>query len=255
MPKDHQILRFDRLEVEQSVYPPHLYMPAHTDKLSRISIILDGELLEYSGKEEVRAKASSLVIKPNYVVHENIFGKDPVKSLSISFHDDRLLADHFNRWQWINHPKVNVLGIRLWAAIRQVKTEKALMNCFDDFLSALAILKYNTASKSVLWQEQLKELLEKDLSEAENIQVLSQKFSLHRVYLARAFKSRYGIPPVEFRKYSRVAAALLDISLSSKSLVSIAYDAGFSDQSHMNREFKQHTGCTPANFRGLINRS
>ncbi|HLG38838.1 MAG TPA: AraC family transcriptional regulator, partial [Chitinophagaceae bacterium] len=248
MAKEHSILRFERFVVEQSVYPPRLYMAPHTDKLSRISIILDGELREYSGSKEVTAKAGSLVIKPNHAVHENIFGDKPVKSLSISFHDDLLLTNSFNKWQWINHPKVNVLGIKLWAEMRLVKSEKAMMNCLDDFFSALALLKYDTEGKPVFWQEQLKELLEKELSEPENIQMLSQKLSLHRVYMARAFKKKYGVSPVEFRKYIRVAAALLDLSLTSKSLASVAYDAGFSDQSHMNREVKYHTGSTPAAF-------
>jgi AraC-like DNA-binding protein len=230
-------------------------MPPHTDKLSRISIILNGELKESAGPEDVIATAGSLVIKPNHTIHEDIFGAQPVKSLSIGFRDDSLLTNNFNKWQWISHPKVNVLGIRLWTEMLRVKNEKELMNCFDSFFSEVALLKYNATGKPAFWLEQLKGLLEKNLSEPENIQVLSHKLSLHRVYLARAFKKKYGVSPVEFRKYARVAAAFLDLSLTPKPLVAIAYDAGFSDQSHMNREFRSHAGCTPATFRKMINGS
>jgi len=251
--KDHRILRFERFVLEQTVYPPGLYMSPHKDKLSRISVMLDGELQELTDADEFTAKAGSLVIKPNHVEHENIFGNRPVRTLSISFHDDLLLTGQFNKWQWIDHPKVNILGMRLWTGMKRTKTEQGVMDCFDDFFSALSLLKYNVTAKPVFWQEQLKDLLEKNLSEPEFIETLSKKLSLHRVYLARAFKYTYGVSPVEFRKYARVAAALLDLSLTQKPLAALAFDTGFSDQSHMNRELRLHTGCSPAEFRKMMN--
>ena len=248
-----RILRFERFVVEKSVYPPNLYMPPHTDKYSRISIILDGELQEHTNNGEALARSGSLVIKPNNVIHENTFGNKPVTSLSISFQDDLLKTNGFTKWQWIAHPKVNVSGVRLWAGMQKAKTERDVMACANHFFSAIASLKNNAGSKPLLWQEQLKETAGKKIFlPQENIHDLSQRLSLHRVYVARAFKKKYGIAPVEFRKYTRVAAALLDITLREKSLVAIAYDAGFSDQSHMNREFKLYTGCTPAAFREMM---
>jgi AraC-like DNA-binding protein len=243
---------FDRLAIEKSVYPPSLHMQPHTDKYSRISIILDGELQEYTDSEEILAKPGSIVIKPNNVVHENVFGNKPVTSLSINFYDDLLHTNGFTKWQWIDHPRANLLAIRLWTGMKQAKTDKAVIECTDEFFSAIALLKYNAAEQALFWQEQLKELLQKNHSLQENIHDLSRHLSLHRVYMARAFKKKYGVSPVEFRKYTRIAAAILDISLTEKPLAAIAYDTGFSDQSHMNREFRLHTGCTPAAFRQMI---
>jgi AraC family transcriptional regulator len=249
MAGNSSILRFERFAVEQSVYPADTYMPPHTDKFSRTSIILDGQLQEKAGSEAFNAKPGSLVIKPNDVVHENIFGKKPVRSLSISFYDDLLMKNYFQKWQWIDHPGVSVMGVRLWTQMRKARTETDVMKSCHDFFSELTLLKYNAADKPVFWQQQLKALIEKDLSTPENIQLLSQKLSLHRVYLARAFKKKYGVSPVEFRTYTRIAAAILDLSLTDKTLVSIAFDAGFADQSHLNREFKKKIGCTPLSFR------
>lgn len=253
MLNDHRILRFERFILEQSVYPPGLYMSPHKDELSRISIILDGELQELTDSDAFKATPGSLVIKPNHVEHENIFGNSPVKTISISFYDDLLLTGKFNKWQWINHPKVNILGIRLWTGMQRAKTEKEAMNCVDGFFTALAVLKYDATGKTIFWQEQLRALLEKGLSEPERIETLAKKISLHRVYLARAFKNKYGVSPVEFRKYTKMAAALLDLSRTQKSLAAIAFDAGFSDQSHMTRELKMHTGCSPLEFRKMMN--
>ena len=241
---------FDRFTVEDSVYPPSLYMPPHTDKLSRISIILDGELQESHGLQNVTATRGSLVIKPNHVVHENIFGNKPVRSVSISFHDEDLFTEYFKHWQWIKHPKISVLGIRFWAEARKIKNEEKLFHCFNQFLTAVATLR-DESSKPVYWMKDLRKLIE-DLSDAQNISQLSEKLCLHRVYLSRAFKNYYGSSPVEFRKYVKISAAFFELILTTKSLAGIAFDSGFSDQSHMTREFMKYFGHTPAQFRKLV---
>lgn len=241
-------LSFDRFTVEDSVYPPFLYMPPHTDKLPRISIILDGELQELHDSQNITASRGSLVIKPNHVVHENFFGDKPVRSLSISFHDKELFNEHFENWQWIKHPKVNVLGIRFWAAAKNIKDEENLMLCLSELMSAVATLRHDT-NKPIYWIAELERLIEEGFCDAEKINELSQKLSLHRVYVSRAFKKYHGATPVEFRKYVKLSAAFFDIVLSNKSLAGIAYDSGFSDQSHMTREFIRYLGNTPAQLR------
>ena len=244
-------LSFDRFTVEDSVYPPCLHMPPHTDKLSRISIILDGELQESHASENITAVRGSLVIKPKHTIHENTFGNKPVRSLSVSFHDEHLFTKHFRSWQWIRHPKISVLGIRFWSEAKKLNSEEKLHNCFNEFLSAVATLS-NCQNKPIYWLEELKRLIGLNLSDAEKINQLSEKLCLHRVYLSRAFKKNYGLSPVEFRKYVKISAAFFDLVLTSKSLAGIAYDSGFSDQSHMTREFLRCFGHAPAQFKKLF---
>ncbi len=250
---DSNILHFDRFNVERSVYPPDLYMAPHKDKLSRISIILDGELWESTDQGEVKATRNSVVIKPNDVVHENTFGPTPLRLLSISFNDNSLLTDRFDAWQWINHPAINVLGIRLWTQMQGVKDEKRLMMLFEDFFTTLARLGKAHFTRPAEWPATLKALLETDLDAPQTIQALSEQLSLHRVSLARGFKKEFALSPVQFRQYTRVATALQQLALTQKSLSAIAYDAGFSDQSHLSRSLKSLVGCTPGGFRRMMN--
>jgi AraC-like DNA-binding protein len=250
-----QRLSFDRFTLEDSVYPPFLYMAPHTDKLSRISIILDGELQESHGSQNIKAGRGSLVIKPNHIVHENTFGSKPVRSLSISFNDEHLFTEYFTNWEWLRDPKVNVLGFRFWAEARYSRSEENLMRCFNEFVSAVATLRNNNTTRQVYWIEELKKLIEEGLCDAKNIDELSKKLCLHRVYLSRAFKQYYGASPVEFRKYVRISAAFFDLALTTTSLAGIAYDSGFSDQSHMTREFIKHFGYTPARIRKFMKKA
>jgi len=244
-------LSFDRFTVEDSEYPPFLHMAPHTDKLPRISIILDGELQESHGSQSINATRGSLVIKPNHVIHENIFGSKPVRSLSINFHDEHLFTRHFKNWEWFKHPKVNLLGIRFWSEARNIKSEESLMRCFNEFLSTVETLRRNDATVPVHWIEELRKLIEEGVCDAENIYLLSKKLCLHRVYVSRAFKKYNAVSPVEFRKYVKISAAFFDLTLTKKSLAGIAYDSGFADQSHMTREFIKIFGLAPGQFRKL----
>jgi len=254
MDRYSDIFRFDSVVVERVTYAPNLYMPPHTDKLSRISIILDGTMNEAAGTDDVFATAGSLVIKPNHAVHENVFGNKPVKLLTIGFEDDSLFSRHFTKWQYISHPKIYVEAIGLWTKLLKIKKEADILVTLN-FFSSIALPGENESPKVAFWVEQLKELLTHDLSESGNIAALSKKLSLHRVYMTRAFKKECGVSPVEFRKFTKIATAMLNLALTKETLATIAYDTGFADQSHMNREFRLHAGCTPASFRKMMNGS
>lgn len=65
----------------------------------------------------------------------------------------------------------------------------------------------------------------------------------------RVFKDTVGISPKFFSLITRFRhATTLITQLSHSTLADIAADAGYSDQSHMNHDFKRMTGVTPKNF-------
>lgn len=65
--------------------------------------------------------------------------------------------------------------------------------------------------------------------------------------LEKRFRQAIGTTPKKFASIVRFKA-LMQQSNSASSLVELAYDAGFYDQSHFIREFKNFTGETPENF-------
>ena len=50
-------------------------------------------------------------------------------------------------------------------------------------------------------------------------------------------------------RHVRIEFARRELAVSSSSLSDIAASAGFCDQSHFSRLFKQYTGVTPAEYR------
>jgi AraC family transcriptional regulator len=71
--------------------------------------------------------------------------------------------------------------------------------------------------------------------------------SPHR--FATAFKTRMGIPPHRYVIERRIDFACELLRRSDKAISEIAYDVGFSSQSHLTTNFRQTTGVTPRKFR------
>ncbi|MFC0777761.1 DUF6597 domain-containing transcriptional factor [Flavobacterium sp. HJSW_4] len=68
--------------------------------------------------------------------------------------------------------------------------------------------------------------------------------------LERKFKECVGLNPKKFGGIVRLHhfLKLLKNKPSDTNLTSIVYDAGFSDQSHLIKEFRKHTGITPREY-------
>lgn len=81
---------------------------------------------------------------------------------------------------------------------------------------------------------------------------LARDAGVHPVYLTRRFRRAYGCSIVALRQFERVRAAAGAIADADTALSTVACDAGFADQSHLTRTFKQMAGVTPAVYRRLV---
>lgn len=68
-------------------------------------------------------------------------------------------------------------------------------------------------------------------------------------YLIRAFKQHYGMTPHAFLVNRRIQFARERLR-SGKHIADVALEAGFADQAHFQRAFKQHLAATPGQYRG-----
>ncbi|WP_160108001.1 helix-turn-helix transcriptional regulator [Pseudomonas izuensis] len=68
-------------------------------------------------------------------------------------------------------------------------------------------------------------------------------------YLIRAFKQHYGMTPHAFLVNRRIQFAREQLR-NGKLIADVALEAGFADQAHFQRAFKQHLAATPGQYRG-----
>ncbi len=82
------------------------------------------------------------------------------------------------------------------------------------------------------------------------VEQVAKQINLSCRQLQRKFKKQIGLSPYQYRRICRLR--VLASQLKQKAmprLTDLAYQLGFSDQAHMNRDFKSYSGLSPLNFR------
>ncbi|MEQ1135391.1 helix-turn-helix transcriptional regulator [Acinetobacter seifertii] len=80
-----------------------------------------------------------------------------------------------------------------------------------------------------------------------SLEELAQQVGLSRYAIIRLFKANVGLTPHAFQINLKINQAR-ELLKQGISLVELAVNLGFSDQSHFHKAFKAHTGVTPRQF-------
>ncbi len=78
---------------------------------------------------------------------------------------------------------------------------------------------------------------------------ICQAAELSASYLIRAFKKRYGMTPHAYLVNRRVQFARAQLKRGHR-IADVAHEAGFADQAHLQRAFKQLLAATPGQYQG-----
>lgn len=93
--------------------------------------------------------------------------------------------------------------------------------------------------------------LRDDLATRPTLDELSQLAGLDRYALVRQFGRRHGLPPIAWWQQWRLERSRLRIA-SGESLADVAAACGFSDQSHLTRQFLRQFGHTPGAWQRAV---
>jgi transcriptional regulator GlxA family with amidase domain len=93
------------------------------------------------------------------------------------------------------------------------------------------------------------EFVETRLAERLDVATLATSAGLSVFHFAREFRRSAGVTPHYYLMQKRVERAQQLLIASNLSLAEVALAAGFADQSHLARRFRQVLGITPRQFR------
>ncbi len=130
----------------------------------------------------------------------------------------------------------------------QSPTEKLLLEVFNAYMQE----KSGQSSKAPRWARQLKEIIQDQIDTNLNLSLkqVAAGLDMNPAYVSREFSKYFSdLSFGEYIRKLRIEKAIELLDNTSNSLSEIAYLTGFSDQSHFNRIFKQHTGQNPSVFR------
>jgi AraC family transcriptional regulator len=102
------------------------------------------------------------------------------------------------------------------------------------------------------WLTAVEDQLYADPCQPVSVRRLASELEVHPVYLARAFRRRFGCRISEYAQRLRAQHAAHLLAQTGLPLASLAVDAGFADQPHLCRVFKTHFGITPGRYRQML---
>jgi len=99
------------------------------------------------------------------------------------------------------------------------------------------------------WLQRARTLIEQQHAQPLLLTTVAERVGVHPVHLARTFRRCYQTTFGAYVRQVRIEFARRELAVSAAPLSDIAAAAGFCDQSHFSRLFKQYTGLTPAEYR------
>lgn len=121
----------------------------------------------------------------------------------------------------------------------------ARLQLIDDYVRKLSIASRGQDDKGIIWST-LQIVKSRGLV---SLTALQSELCVTERTFQRLFESHIGVPPKLFRKICQFSAAFDQFSKGQyKRLSDIAYDHGYSDQSHFIRVFKEFTLLTPGDY-------
>jgi AraC-like DNA-binding protein len=97
----------------------------------------------------------------------------------------------------------------------------------------------------------IREYIDDHIGQRIRVELLAKLANLSVCYFVRAFKRSMSVTPHEFLIRRRVELTMRLLSKTDMPLSEIALAAGFVDQSHCARRFRQHVGMSPRDYRWL----
>jgi len=255
-----EILRWRRvggLVLGEVKYEPGERIPRHVHAHARFVLVLAGGLTEVRGDETNRYESSTLLFRRADEPHAYQVSRSGATCLIVDVeegwyararqHAPVLSGSAAFRGGFVLH-----LAHRLHGEFRQ-RDEVSRLAIESIALGMLAEASRRVARPAErptpAWLQQARALVEEHFAEPLPLASVADRVGVHPVHLARTFRRFYRTTFAGYVRHVRIEFARRELAISSSSLSDIAAAAGFCDQSHFSRLFKQYTGVTPAEYR------
>lgn len=239
-------------------HPAGVFIPKHSHANAHVGFILDGGFTETFARKTLECRPLSVSYIAPDLPHTDDF-RHGVHCLVLEISPERLAQ--VRDVVGLREPLFANGGRAAWFALRMYKeglrTDAASSLSIEglalEILAELAQLRAEGAeNKLPRWLREARDLLHARLGENLTHNEVARDVGVHPVYLATLFRRHFRCTIGEYVRRLRIDFAAGEIANSDRSICEIGIAAGFSDQSHFSKVFKNQTGMTPGGFRANL---
>jgi AraC family transcriptional regulator len=252
--------RVGGLVLAEVVYQPGQRIPRHLHPHARFVLVLNGTLTETRGEESHTYRSSTLLFRRADELHSYGVARDGAVCLVVDvdggwYARARQHAPVLAQSAAFERGFVVHLAHRLHSEflLRDEVSRLAIESIALGMLAEASRRVTRAAQRSERpappWLQQARALVEQHFAQRLPLTAVAEVVGVHPVHLARTFRRCYQMTFGAYVRQVRIEFARRELAVSASSLSAIAVAAGFCDQSHFSRLFKQYTGLTPAEYR------
>ncbi|MBV9482576.1 MAG: helix-turn-helix transcriptional regulator [Acidobacteria bacterium] len=242
----------------EAFYPSRLHVDDHAHKNHSVTFVLQGSLTEtYARTRAERCPPVTALFRPAGEPRWDVMGESGSLNLEVELIDHAVLS--FGRLGPLFERPIRSWHPRISGIAQQIHVELGIGDSAQStVLEGLTLELLGIATRaagssrrsaSPMWLNKVFEVLNDRFREPVRISELATVAGVHPVHLARVFRAHYGVTPGLYMRRLRLRWAARRLTATNAPLGEIAAEAGFSDQSHFGRLFKQYFGIPPGRIR------
>lgn len=248
-------LGWGEVDLAETLHAARAATGLHTHGRPRLCLVLAGCFCETVDGDSRHRPSGSLILYPPDVAHDDRFSDRGARCLNVQLPSSGPFAEA------TGGGAVGVAGVRaveaaygVYDAFRAGASPDALSERTRTLLSALTTdgKGPEPPASGVDAVTEARRLVERRARFGIALSGVARAVGVDRYALAREFRARFGCSVGQYRHRVLLRSAREALLASDASLSSVAYRAGFSDQSHFTRIFKRYTGLTPGRYRRLV---
>ncbi|MFV8347979.1 helix-turn-helix domain-containing protein [Flavobacterium sp. ZB4P13] len=254
----NKTINLEGITLTDTVYT-HDKVDWHYHENAYFTFILQGNLIEGNKKEIYNCSAGSLLFHNWQDPHYNIKPEGFTRGFHIEIEQnwfDNLDFDTKDLQGSINISNSD-LKFLMYKIFRETKVDdnQSQLSIQMLLLETLAKMLRNNQTKSNKkpnWVSEINMILNDQFSDNLSLDYLSKTLNIHPVHLSRDFSKYFNSSFGEYIRKLKVEKSLELISQKKLDLTAIAFECGFSDQSHFTRCFKEINGINPSEYRKIL---
>ena len=229
------------------------FQQMHYHENPHISFVLNGGNVEKRRNSEIERIPGKVTFYRSGEAHQNIHKQFPASHINIEITQDFLQQNLITEEEigWIIEHNTDIKF-----SILQIYREQLIDDQQSDASIQLSLLSLvsrqnNSGNKKPGWIHILDQLLHDRWRETITLEELSLAAGVHPITISKHFSRYFSCTLGEYNRKLKTEKAIELIKTSKNSLTDIAYQCGFSDQSHFSRTFKEITGLLPRQYQKL----
>jgi AraC family transcriptional regulator len=245
------------LAMTETRYAGDAALQPHSHEYACLVVVLRGTFRERFGAKQRDGAPGMIIMRPEGELHSNRFSAGGGRCLNIELPPRwiarvRNYAKAFDTSAAFTGDAFALVGRRLHEELANgddlspLAVESIVLSMFVDATRELK----RAPGTPPRWLLATKDRIDADVAVRLSLDDLAASAGVHPVHLAAAFRRYFGKSVAAYIRQQRIEYACRALADTDTPLAEIALAAGFADQSHFGRTFKQLMRMTPAAYRG-----